>query len=281
MPIACTPWPGKQKTRRAFSKGLSFWISSDAASCGKAAASAARHDASQAPPSDPPAGPSAGPTASTTARQKASGSAGTTVDTARSGSTHRQQGSTASTSAPSAARAASHCPSGLDTHGAPRWTTTSGARADRTMGTRASRSAPPMTTGSSVRAPDRGSASRGHPRAEASATTAAGSPQPAPATSTPRAPRRAVSATAATAPAGAAPGSRTTLCQGPPSDLPGSVPDTAPSNGSRKARLRWTGPGPCGPATASATDRAANERHVPRDPASAGPGSANHRTDRP
>ncbi len=41
-------------------------------------------------------------------------------------------------------------------------------------------------------------------------------------------------------------------------------PRRSPRSGSRNGRFRWTGPGPRGPATASATARAASERHDAR-----------------
>ena len=69
---------------------------------------------------------------------------------------------------------------------------------------------------------------------------------------------------------------RATACR--PAVRAGSGSGT-PTRGSRKARLRWTGPGPVGEAVASTTSREANERHDPIAAPSGTPGSAAWRTD--
>jgi hypothetical protein len=69
------------------------------------------------------------------------------------------------------------------------------------------------------------------------------------------------------------------VCQGAPPSLPSGSGPGAPTSGSRKARLRCTGPG--GGPIASSTARAASDRHVPDVAGSGGPGSANQRTARP
>ena len=52
-----------------------------------------------------------------------------------------------------------------------------------------------------------------------------------------------------------------------------------PTSGSRKARFRWTGPGPSGPSRASATARAANGRQNAACDSSGTPGSQDHRVE--
>ena len=129
----------------------------------------------------------------------------------------------------------------------------------------------PPSTGAGSRQPDRGSASTGQPAAAASACTASGSPAPAPATITPRCwSRPAASASSWSRSSAGRP--LTAWYHGRPSGRPGGRSPASPTSGSRKGRLRWTGPGH-GPA-ASASARDTSDRQRDAIAASGGPGSA-------
>ena len=86
------------------------------------------------------------------------------------------------------------------------------------------------------------------------ASTASGSPHPAPATTRPRVPgRRTVPPPPGPGPtrrSGARDAARRRCARGPRAHDPAGIPPPAagsPSSGSRKGRFRWTGPGPDGP----------------------------------
>jgi hypothetical protein len=236
----------------------------------RAAASAASHPSLHPPdrlPTRPPGSPAS--THRVAARLNNVGSERTKVEVSRSGSRQRPHGSTTTASAPPATAEDRKPLTTFDTHGSPRRSTVSGTwprakRPDRRMA-----SAAPMTPGRSRRAPERGSASTGHPRESDSASTASGSPHPAPATISPRRARSNVPdwKRSLNAPSGGGTRPWTTWCHGRPLGRPGLTPPPAagsPRSGSRKGRLRWTGPGPPAPEVASATDRAASDRHDER-----------------
>ena len=129
------------------------------------------------------------------------------------------------------------------------------------------------------RAGERASASTGQPSVSASRCTAAGSPLSAPDTITPDRPdsRSANSSTSD----GAIRGAAVTRCHGAPWWRPGGSGPGWPTNGSRKARFRWTGPGrPPAPA-ASATARDARDRQLDEVASSGTPGSARQRSGPP
>src|SRR5664280_1345735 len=217
------------------------------------------------------------------ARQTAVGSADTNVVTERSGSTHCPHSTTAITGTPSESEEARKLFTTFDTHGAPSLTTSSGRWLAAKISERRMPSAAAIRVGPGRRSPDRGSANTGQPKAAEAADTSSGSPQPAPATITPCAPVRPACTIWATTAGVGARGSTSTWYQGAPSGRPGSTLLTSPfrTSGSRKGRFTWTGPGPPGPETASATVREARERQVERLAGSATPGSTNQRTDRP
>ena len=130
--------------------------------------------------------------------------------------------------------------------------------------------------GRGSRQPERGSASTGQPVAAARACTTAGSPAPcagdddAPLLVEQQRPARPACA------AGSAAGDSTTRCHGAPPGRPSGSGPGSPTSGSRKGRLRWTGPGRS--PVASATARAPSERHVVAIATSGTPGSWNQRT---
>ena len=130
-----------------------------------------------------------------------------------------------------------------------------------------------------ARSPERGSARTGQPRASARAEhrVRAGRTRPRPRS----APRRPGSEHARTPPGDrirrprAVPAATATSMPGRPvrrARAPTPPPAAgSPSSGSRKGRLRWTGPGTARPRVASATDRAASDRHVTGRPRRARP----------
>ncbi len=120
-----------------------------------------------------------------------------------------------------------------------------------------------------TRHPDPGEANTGHPRCSANAITRGregGRGASEPTTMTPE----PASGTPSSGAAGAA---GRNLGPGRPGSGPGSA-----VKGSRKARLRWIGPGPEGPSRASLTARAAKGRHVGSWPSIGTPGAAAQRT---
>ena len=209
-----------------------------------------------------------------TASANRPGSARTNSATSRSGSGHRPCGSTTTQWAPPPTARDTNPLTTLDTHGSPSRTMVSGRCASANRSDLKIPSAAPTVPGPVRRRPERGSARIGQPSAAAMSETASGLPHPAPARTSPRPPgRRTPPATRDRTHASSGSGSPpTTACQGAPSPRPAGTPPPAagsPSNGSRKGRLTWTGPGPDGPERDSATIRAANDRHAPR-PAAVG-----------
>ena len=184
---------------------------------------------------------------------------------ARCGSAHCRQGSTATTLAPAAAASETYSLSAFESHGVPITTTVSGSGGCvRTM-----ESAAAMVP--TNRLLDLGSAITGQRRPSASARTRSGcggSGVSPPTTMIPRPP----SGSPVSMAAAAAPG---TTILGP--GRPGRTP-AVPVSGSRKARLRWTGPGPFGPSVDSVKARTANGLQVPSWPVEGTPGAVAHRT---
>src|ERR1035437_1916789 len=122
------------------------------------------------------------------ARQTAVGSADTMVVTERSGSTHSPHATTATTGIPSEPEEARKLFTTFDAHGAPSLKTSSGRWLAAKLSERRMPSAAAIRVDPGRRSPDRGSASTGHPKTAEAAATSSGSPQPAPATITPRTP---------------------------------------------------------------------------------------------
>ncbi len=167
--------------------------------------------------------------------------------------------------------------------GAPTRTTRSGEYACAKPSTRSSASYVD-TAFRPVRSPDSGSAIRGQPAARANASATPGStPAPHPATTRPRGCARTSAAKRA---ASAAAGSRCAgdvRIQGAPPARPGVSNRSAPvgTSGSRKGRLRCTGPAGGPDAYAAARLASARQRLLASEAASVasgGPGSWNQRT---
>src|SRR5579875_3603132 len=127
---------------------------------------------------DSQSGAERGGSMSSAAASHAPGSARCTAATRRPASFYSHHATTATTAAPSKSRGTA-----LEIGDDPRWTTTSGRSAPGAR--RAMASAAATTWGWRTRHRDRGSASTGHPRCWARASTAPGGPHPAPATRTP------------------------------------------------------------------------------------------------
>ena len=196
------------------------------------------------------------------------GSATTRRAAVPSGSTHAAEAVTWTCSAPDAA---SHWASTFEAGGRPSRRTTVGVCAAAKPAWRSRSSNAATVDGRGSRQPDRGSASTGQPAAVASACTASGSPAPAPATITPRCwSRPAASASSWSWSSAGRP--LTAWYHGRPAGRPGGRSPAWPTSGSRKGRLRWTGPGQ-GP-TASASARETSDRQRDAIAASGGPGSA-------
>ena len=104
----------------------------------------------------------------------------------------------------------------------------------------------------------RGSARTGQASVAASSWTASGPSMGAPATMMPRRPATA-SARAATSRSTGPDTAPARPCHGPPSTRGGGNGSGVASSGSRKGRLRWTGPG--GDSIVASTARAAHDRH--------------------
>ncbi len=169
-----------------------------------------------------------------------------------SGSAHSPKASTTTTRAPAAAASETYAPRARDNHGVPRRTTQS-ARGGllRTMA-----SAAPIVP--DTRQPDSGSASTGQPRRSPTARTRrdradAGSSRPPPGCPGHR------GAMVAARPVRPSPRSPAGLTLGPG---PGGSGPGSPVRGSRNSRLRWTGPGPRVPCTASVKARTASGLQV-------------------
>ena len=128
-----------------------------------------------------------------------------------------------------------------------------------------------------IRAPERGSARTGQPKAAARRRTTSGRPAPAPATIRPFAPGRARPTRASSVPGSGTLRTGSARCQGRPLRRPAGRSPGRFNKGSRNARLACTGPGPIGPAVASATRRLASDRQVRRAASSGTPGSTAQR----
>ncbi len=110
------------------------------------------------------------------------------------------------------------------------------------------------------RTPEMGSARIGQPAAAAKRSATSGDTlQPHPATSSPLGVAAIAAASPSNSSASGSAGPTTVVTHGRPPGRPSSTTTSSPgTSGSRKARLRWTGP--AGGPDASATDRAATDR---------------------
>ncbi len=291
-----TASPGRWAKRRWASCGSVSRVSGRAGPSGRPRAarttahdrsSATRHSSDQSPSRPPPEGGTPPPTRHRVrSRQNAVGSQRANTVVTCSGSGHRPHGSTTTPRAPRSMAPVRNPLTTLETQRWPSCTTTSGTWSRANRSERRMPSAAPTTGGPVRRSPDRGSASRGQPRASERASTASGSPQPAPATIRPWDPGRRVPASTRERiqPSRGRGVPTVTACHGDPSGRPAATPlrpDGSVRRGSRKGRFRWTGPGPLGPEVASPTVREARGRHDDRVTSLGTPGSANQRTDRP
>ncbi len=182
--------------------------------------------------------------------------------------------------APASAHDVSQSATAFDAHGWPSRRTISGTCSLAKLSTRSSASAA-ATVGEDgspgTRAPDRGSARTGQPKLAARRRMVSGRPAPAPAMIKPFAAGRKRPAKASSEPGPSTLRTGSTRCHGRPLRRPGGSSPGVASSGSRKARFACTGPGPIGPAVASATRRLASERQVDRARSSGTPGSTDHR----
>ncbi len=169
----------------------------------------------------------------------------------------------------------------FEAHGSPRRRTISGTCSAANCFTR-KRASAAATVGApsspGILAPDRGSARTGQPRMAANWRTVSGRPAPAPATITPLAEGRARATRASNDPGAGIRRTGLTRCHGRPFLRPGGRSPVSVNRGSRNARFACTGPGPIGPATASATSRLPSDLQLDLAASSGTPGSTAQRS---